>query len=344
MKLRSAAFLGIFLSFHAVPAVAAGKKPTSVVKVGSSPVVSSAGIFIAQEKGYFKEAGLQVELDLFRNSGAPMTVLLAKGDLDVGGGNLTSGLWNAHDQGARIRLVADKGSVLKDASYIALIVRADHVKSGRYKSFKDLKGFNMGLTALQGVSQEIAADRFLRAGGLTLKDVKFHKMSYGEMNVALRNKQLDATIQLEPYVTQAVLDGIAVNAGGAYDVHPGQPSAAIFYSPQFASDRREDAIRFMAAYIRGIRDYNDAFLRGKDRKGIVEILKKYTDVKSDAVWEKMIPVGLNPNGLIDKEALKSDLVWYREQGYSKGAPDVDQVVDHGFAHEALKLLDAQKPH
>ena len=65
------------------------------IRVGSSPVLSSAGIYLADEKGYFKEQGLTVEITDVANSGAPMTVLLAKGEIEVGAGNLTSGLFNA---------------------------------------------------------------------------------------------------------------------------------------------------------------------------------------------------------------------------------------------------------
>jgi len=87
------------------------KSDNYLIKVGASPVVSSSGIFIAQEKGYFKDLGLNVEITPFRSSGASMTILLAKGDLDVGGGNLSTGLWNAINQGLGIKLVADKGHI-----------------------------------------------------------------------------------------------------------------------------------------------------------------------------------------------------------------------------------------
>ena len=92
-----------------------------------------------------------------------MTVLLSTGKLDIGGGNLSVGLWQAINQGVGLKLVADKGHISQGHSYIALLVRKDHIKSGRYKSFQDLKGFKMALTSLAGVSQQIAAEKFLKA-------------------------------------------------------------------------------------------------------------------------------------------------------------------------------------
>jgi NitT/TauT family transport system substrate-binding protein len=312
------------------------------IKVGASPVESSSGIFLAQEQGYFKELGLNVEISLFRSSGAPMTMLLSKGELDVGGGNLSSGLWNAINQGEDIRLVADKGHIEKGHSYIALMVRQDHIKSGRYKSFSDLKGFKMALTALDGVSQQIATEKFLLAGGLKLSDVEFLKMPYPEMNFCLENKSIDAAVQLEPYVAKAELDGIAKKVSGVYDVYPDQQSAAIFYSPGFIKGHPELARKFMIGYIKGVRDYENAFGKGINKKDVIERLKKYVGVESDEVWNNAVPVGLNPDGFINKEPLLNDIIWYKEHGYIEKLPDIDKIIDHSYVEKALKVLGMYK--
>src|SRR6185312_7191161 len=86
----------------------------SKVRVGASPVMSSAGIFLAQDLGYFKAQNLDVEITAIANSGAPMTLLLANDKLDVGAGNLTAGLFHAIAKGEGIRVVADKGHVGKN--------------------------------------------------------------------------------------------------------------------------------------------------------------------------------------------------------------------------------------
>lgn len=313
-----------------------------VVKVGVSPVCSSSGIFIAQEKGYFKELGLNVEIIIFKSSGAPMTMLLSSGKLDVGAGNLSAGLWNAINQGLDIKLVADKGHIEKDHSYIALLVRRDHIESGKYKSLRDLKGFKMALTALDGVSQQIATEKFLLKGGLKFSDVEFLKMSYSEMNVCLENKTIDATVQLEPDVSMAELNGIAKNVAEVYDVYPDQQSAAIFYSPEFIHKHPKLAEKFMIGYIKGIRDYVNAFINGIEMEKIITMLKKYITIESDEIWIKMIPVGLNPDGFINKESLLNDLIWYKEKGYIEKVPDINKIIDHSYVEKALIIIGKYK--
>ena len=52
-------------------------------KVGVLRLSSSAPVFIAQDKGYFKEAGLDVKLKFF-DAAQPIAVATASGDIDFG--------------------------------------------------------------------------------------------------------------------------------------------------------------------------------------------------------------------------------------------------------------------
>ncbi|QDK39927.1 hypothetical protein DOM21_00320 [Bacteriovorax stolpii] len=313
--------------------------PPRVIKVGSSPVVSSAGIYLAQERGYFKEQGLEVDITDFNNSSASMTALLSKGELDVGAGNLVSAHFNAINMGQKFKLVADKGHLEKKKDYIALLVRADHITSGRYKTPKDLKGFKMGLTSLDGVSQQIVAERILIKNGLQPSDVEFVKLSYAEMNNALKAKLIDATIQIEPFLTKAVLEGFAQNVLPATDVHPYQQSAALLYSQNFIEKDHDLAVKFMVAYLKGVRDYNNAFEKGKDKDKVIADLKKTLKIEDDNVWNKMIMVGLDSDGKLNEAALKEDMEWYLNKKYITALPAMTELVDNQFAKAAALELN-----
>jgi NitT/TauT family transport system substrate-binding protein len=306
------------------------------IKVGSSPVVSSAGLYLAKERNYFKDLGLDVDIIDFNNSGAQMTALLSKGELDVGAGNLSSGLFNAILKGQKFKLVADKGHLETNKDYIALIVRLDHLTSGRYKTLENLKGFKIGLTSLDGVSQQIVMDRFLIKAGLKSTDVEYVKLSYAEMNVALRSKSIDATIQIEPYLTKAELDGIAKIVANATDVYPNQQSGAIIYSPQFIKNKPKVAMKFMVAYLKGVRDYNQGFVAKKNKDKVIADLKKYIKIEDDKVWNNMRPVGLSENGSIDSKALINDIRWYVSKKYIEKFVALEDLVDDQFAIQATK--------
>lgn len=331
---RMAIWLGLVLAlFGAAPAPA---EPLEV-PVGISPVMSSAALFIAEERGYFREEGLAVVINPFKASGAKMVPFLATGQLFVGGGNINAGMYNAIAQDIPIRIVSDKGTVSPGHGYLALIVRKDHVDSGRYKGFADLKGMTLAVTA-KGVSQEIATERYLQKVGLSLDDVKLVTLAYADMNIALANGGIDATVQIEPFVASAVANDIAVRVAGDDTVYPNQQSAAIFYSPVFMEKHPKAAQGFMNAYVRGLRDYNDAFEKGVGRDAVIAILTKYTRIRDPEVYRAVVPVGLSPDGLVNVQSLKDDARWYHQRGYLKALPDIDTIVDLSYARQAAQTL------
>lgn len=306
------------------------------IKVGSSPVLSSAGIYLAKERGYFKEQGLEVEISDFGNSGAPMTMLLSKGELDVGAGNITAGLFNAIASGEQFKIVADKGSIDKDKDYLSLIVRNDLIKSGRYKTLKDLKGFKMGLTSLDGVSQEILTEKFLLSAGLKLEDVTFVKLSYADMNLALKSGTIDATIQIEPFLTRAQVDGIATKVAGGSSVYSKQQSGVLLYSPKFIKESPEEAKKFMVAYAKAVNDYNNAFVKNEGRQEVINDLKKSFKF-DDKTWDTMAIVGLNDFGQLNTKQLVDDIKWY-EAKYVKKKLNASEIIDESFTSFAKEKL------
>lgn len=311
------------------------------VTIGITPAMSTAGLFVAYEKGYFKDQGINLVMKHVPRAGAQMVPFLATGQLMVGCGNLNPGLYSAVASGIGIQVVADKGTVAPDHGYLALIVRKEHVDSGRYKSLKDLKGMKVALTA-RGVSQEIVLEKYLKKAGLSLKDVTIAKLSWGDMNVALSNGAIDATIQVEPLVAKAVENNIAVRVMGDDEVYPNQQSAVIMYSPVFAKDHPELAKKFMVAYVKGMRDYNDGFEKNIDKEGIINILMKHTKVKVRETYNKVYNVGLHHDAMLNVATMREDANWLFEKGYVKERPDVDKVANLSYVKHAVKVLGPYK--
>jgi len=316
-------------------------KPLQDVPIGITPAMSTAGLFVAYEKGYFKEQGINLIMKQIPRAGAQMIPFLATGQLLVGCGNLNAGLYNAVANDISIQVVADKGTVTPDHGYLALIVRKAHIESGRYKELKDLKGMTVALTA-RGVSQEIVMEKYLKSGGLTLDDVRFVKLSWGDMNIALANGSIDATIQVEPLVAKAVENNIAVRVMGDDSVYPNQQSAVIMYSPVFINKYPVLANRFMVAYVKGMRDYNDAFEKNINKESVIQILMKHTKVKDRETYDKVTNVGLHHDAMLNVSTMKNDAKWLFDKGYIKKMPDVEKVANLSFVKFAMKQLGSYK--
>jgi len=311
------------------------------VTIGITPAMSTAGLFVAYEKGYFEEQGINLQMKHIPRAGAQMIPFLATGQLMVGCGNLNAGLYNAFAGGIPLKVVADKGTVTPDHGYLALIVRKAHVDSGRYKDLKDLKGMTVAVTA-RGVSQEIVYEKFLKKAGLGLDDVRFVNLSWADMNIALSNGAIDATIQVEPLVARAVEKGIAVRVLGDDTVYPNQQSAVIMYSSMFIEKHPELARAFMVAYVKGMRDYNDAFEKNKGKEDVIKILMKHTKVKDRETYDKVATVGLHPDAMLNVSTMKDDAKWLFSKGYVKQQPNVDDIADLSYVEHARKVLGDYK--
>src|SRR5215208_4184953 len=98
--------------------------PVVQIKLGTLSTVADGPQYLAAERGYFREEGLDVSFENF-GSTADMTAPLASGELDLGSGSATAGLVNAVARGIGIKLVADRGQYTRGHSYAALVVRKE---------------------------------------------------------------------------------------------------------------------------------------------------------------------------------------------------------------------------
>jgi len=72
---------------------------------------ADAGVFVALEKGFFRDQGLNVEVTYFSSSGGPQMAALTTGELDAGSGSISPGIYNSAAGGVRMRVVASKSRV-----------------------------------------------------------------------------------------------------------------------------------------------------------------------------------------------------------------------------------------
>src|SRR5581483_1772485 len=243
-------------------------------------------------------------------------------------------------RGIQIMIVADKGSTPPGYNYMPLLVRKALVDSGKVKSYKDLKGLKVA-EAGQGGSPGSTLNEALKLGGLTYKDVEHVYMGYPQHVPALANGAVDASITTEPSTTQAVESGAAVRFSDD-KVYPNQQVAVLLYGGDFIKRQPEVARKFMIAYIKAARFYNDALKDGRfagpNAAEVISILAEDSNVKDKALYQKMVP-----NGRVNEASLTKDLQFYKDQGYLEHPIGLERVLDNSFVEHALKVLGPYKP-
>ena len=318
------------------PATAGGRTRVSLGQVGG---LSDAPFFIAMERGYFAEQGIELDASRFTTA-AQMVAPLGTGQLDIGGGAPGAGLFNAVARDVAVVIVADKGRLSPGHGYEALIVRSDLLDSGQVKSVADLKGRTIALAA-KDIAPEHTLSLHLRMGGLTTDDVQITPLGFPEMVPALANRSIDTASPIEPFLTQVLEQQTGRILDKRNDeIAPNQQTAVVLYSPKFASDKPDLARRFMVAYLRAVRDYNDAFDK-KDpakRAGVVDVLVKTSGVSDRALYDKMVFAGLDPNGRVNTDSLNAMQDYFLARGSQKQRADLNRVVDHQYVDAAVQEL------
>jgi NitT/TauT family transport system substrate-binding protein len=309
------------------------------VVVGTGGSAGDAPFYIAQEKGFFRAEGLDVNL-IILDSGAKVIAPLGTGELDVGSGALSVGFWNAMLRGLKFRVVADRGHTEKGYLYQTVFMRKDLIDSGSFKSLKDLKGMRMGFAA-QGVTSLSLLNEAAKYAGIKFEDVIPVYLSFPQQLAAMQNKALDGSFFIEPMATAAVNAGIGVRFMDTNEFYPNQQISVIFFSDKFATERRPVAERFMRAWLRGTRAYNDALhgdkLVAPGADDIVQIMSKSFNMKPELVRE-MHSHAVDANGTVNAEGMQKDLDFFRQQGWVGGQIKAAEVIDISFAQKASAEL------
>jgi NitT/TauT family transport system substrate-binding protein len=315
------------------------------ITVGATSSTSDAPIYIADKKGYFAAEGLDVKVSNFR-SAADMVAPLGAGQIEAGAGSASAGLYNAVARGIRIRIVADKASSPPGYGGTKILVRKDHIESGRYKELRDLKGMKLAMNG-PGVSNTSTLNTLLKSVGLKYSDVETVDMPLPDHVAALKNKSVDASASVEPGPALAVRNGDAVVIKSDDEILPNHQIAVLLFSEEFTRKHAAVARSFTRAYLRAVRFYNGALkdgrLDGPNADEVIAILSEATPIKSREIYKLITPTGMNPDGRVNKASLAYDLAFYTEQGLVKGSVSLDDVVDGSFVEAAVKELGPYKP-
>ncbi len=310
------------------------------IRVGLLKLSTSAPLFMAMERGYFRDEGLAVEFKWFQ-AAQPIAVAVAAREVEVGATGLTAGLYNLFAGGVKMFIVADKGREAPGFPLNGFIVRKALYDQG-VRSLKDLQGKKIGLTQV-GSTFHYQVGKLLEAEGMSLKDVEVVPLrSMTGVLEAMQGGGIDAAMLPQPFPGAAETKDIGKILFWAGDRMKHQ-IATVFYSEAFREDK-DRALRFMKAYVRASRAYYDAVLRtqgGKPVRGrpyeqVLDLVAKYTEQPREAV-----ALGLpyqDRDGKLLAEDIPVQIQWFAEQKMIDKPVEAKEIVDLTFQAEAVRAL------
>ena len=303
-------------------------------KIGVLRLSSSAPVFIAQDKGYFKEAGLEIELKFF-DAAQPIAVATASGDVDFGVTAFTAGLYNLAGKGA-LKVI---GGMSREKAGYPLIgyFASNNAYAAGLKTPRDLAGKRIAVTQTGSsfhYSLGLLADKY----NFKLADIKVLPMqSLSNAAAALKGETVDAALLPVSTARKLIDDGGARLLGWVGDETPWQ-LGAVFASPK-ALGNKPLVTKLLAALARADREYHDVILASiRDGKAdindktrpLLEIIAKYTNLPVEQVVGNCAYI--DPDGKLDVRNVANQIEWLQEQGF----------VDKGFSVDAIIVKELVK--
>ncbi|MGM8365715.1 ABC transporter substrate-binding protein [Virgibacillus sp. W0181] len=309
----------------------------TAVDIGMLKLTSSAPLFLAIEKGFFEEEGLDVNVEWFE-AAQPISVATAGGDVDVGATGITASLYNMVAGGEELVIVADKGREQEGYSSTALLVPDD----SDVESVEELKGKRIGITQT-GSTYHYMTGRLLEENGLSADDVELVPLnSIPGLMETLESKQVDAVLLNEPNITRVLDEGygkVVAQVGDAFDYQ----ISGIFFSKSFVKEE-ETAEKFLKAYAKATRYYYDAVLtkedgelvKGENFDEVVNIIADYTDQEPEIIAQGL-PY-MDRDGKLLAEDIQTQIDWYVKEDLLEQELDASKIVNTELLDEALNEL------
>ncbi len=312
-------------------ATAQAQKPLDKVKVALARSVSNGAMLIAIEKGYFKEAGIDVELQAIDTASDALS-LVAQGQIQIVGAGVSAGYFNAVDRGLPVTITISR--VAFPAGH-NLMIRPD--LKDQIKSMKDMKGRNIASNGPGSISTyEIG--KMLEPHGLTLNDVNIKIFPFPQYAVAFANKAVDAGLVIPPWTVAYEKQGIALPFGNADKLVPGPVTISVnFANTDWLNKNPDVANRYYLAYLKGGREWCQGYHGAPVRKEIIdELVKSKVETRRevlDGFWTAR-PV----DGRVNEKSILDVQKFYLEQKMIKKTFPIEKLVDYRFVDWATKQL------
>ncbi len=303
------------------------------VHVDHVPLMNFAPLYVAIERGYFKEQGIEIDLQRVA-SGTEAMPFLAQGQIDVGAIGIASSTFNSVKRGFDVEIVASAAYFPDKNNPTVVLVRKELMDSGKVKTIADLKGKKVGVAGTAGSTGAYLLSKALETARLKPTDVDMQNLANPDMVTALANGAIDAALIGSPFSQQAVQAGSAVVL--LSDWLPGASSTAYLYSAKFIKEHPETALRFMAALIKGSRAMQgDQYLSPENLAAYV----KWTG-SPEAAIKAASPLRYDPNLTVARESIADQERVDRDNGWSdyKDALDLGQLIDESFGQRAVSAL------
>lgn len=331
-----------------VAAVVQPAAAADVVRVGEGPFITGGGFYVANERGYFKKMGLDIQVKKFNDGALAVPAILA-GELDITLMTANASFFNSVAKGAPLVIVLDRGHNKPGYGYLAVNVTQELYDQGvrSLADFAKLKGKKMGVGAVGSINQYDTARALQKAGLDPRKDVNWIVgVSQPDLMKMLGQKQVDLTDLAYQFGFFAQNNKWGPIVANGDQIEPNSSIGVYAANKNFVKDKRDVLVRFAMAYLQGVKEFDAAATAPDSNQEILEILARNTFLNKPELIKAIAPYwsytsedGIPPiDSIMAMQDYWADYFTYVEKKATR-----EQLFDLSVAQEAKKRLDAENP-
>jgi NitT/TauT family transport system substrate-binding protein len=212
------------------------------LRLGYAPIADAAQIYVAMDKGYFAEQGIEIKLEQL-GSGAKILEAVGVGSIEIG---LSSYVPLVLANAGGIQLAAITGGPVEDKEHPehAILIK----KNSTIKGVSDLAGKTIALNGRRNIDHMILQE-LLEKHGLTEEQVKITEIPFPRMETVVDSGEVDAACAIEPFVTRAVQHGnLRVLTHNFLAMYDRIPIACYVARKEWIDENPQIVVRFRTAF------------------------------------------------------------------------------------------------
>lgn len=328
--MKRIALIGVALAALSVPVHA---QELTKIKVGTARAISVGATLYAIKHGYFKEAGIELDME-YINSSADVMAMVAQNQYQIIEGGISAGYFNAVEKKLPLSIVADRTS---SPLFHSIMVRNE--LKDKIKTIKDLKGKSIASNG-PGSITTYEIGKVLASAGMTLADVEIKVVPFTQMGLALKNGAVDLALLIPPFTYQIREQGLGSMLFDPDDYQKPQPVALAvnIVNTDWAAKNKALVEKYYVAYLKGVRAYCQAYHGGSTRAEIVDLLVKdgterNPDNLNNYPWQAR-----SVTGRVNTESVLDEQDFYFNNKFITAKQPVEKLVDHSYVDAAAKQL------
>jgi NitT/TauT family transport system substrate-binding protein len=263
------------------------------ITIAALPTADLAGLYIAQDDGYFAQQGLRVTIEKIASSAAIITDQL-KGQVEISAGSYIPYI-SAQAAGARFRILAEASNLQPDTRVLVI------TEGSPITSIAGLAGKKIGVNGTNSIGT-LLISALLTAHGISPGKVHFvtDKQGFPAIPGQLRDGLWDAAFLAEPYVTVAGEEyGEKVLADLDQGATLNFPVDGYVATQEWANKYPKTAAAFVRAIEQG------QALAGSDRAAVEAAMQRADDLPPQVTAAMALPD--YPTGPVDKTSIQREV-------------------------------------